>query len=115
MRLYRLTMKVPPHNLPPRYNVCPTDPVDVVTERDGNRDLVRMRWRTRAVVVAETPQGTEGGHVHAAPAINATMTFFGIVSDRRGAGRATEANLERRRRAERRGRKEPLGLIGRST
>ena len=30
--LYRLTMDVPPHNLRPRYNVCPTDPVDVVTE-----------------------------------------------------------------------------------
>jgi putative SOS response-associated peptidase YedK len=43
MRLYRLTIKTPPHNLPPRYNI-PTDPVDVVTERDGNRDFVRMRW-----------------------------------------------------------------------
>ncbi len=29
--LYRLTMKAPPHNLPSRYNVCPTDPIDVVT------------------------------------------------------------------------------------
>ena len=44
MRLYRLTIQAPPHNLPPRYNICPTDPVDVVTERDGNRDFVRMRW-----------------------------------------------------------------------
>ena len=44
VRLYRLTMKAPPHNLPPRYNICPTDPVDVVTERDGNRDFIRMRW-----------------------------------------------------------------------
>jgi putative SOS response-associated peptidase YedK len=42
--LYRLTMPVPPHNLPPRYNICPTDPVDVVTEHDGKRDFVRMRW-----------------------------------------------------------------------
>ena len=39
VRLYRLSMKVPPHNLPPRYNICPTDPVDVVTERDGNRNF----------------------------------------------------------------------------
>src|SRR5271169_5139634 len=44
VRLYRLTIKAPPHNLPPRYNICPTDPVDVVTERDGSRDFVRMRW-----------------------------------------------------------------------
>jgi hypothetical protein len=44
VRLYRLKMKGPPHNLPPRYNICPTDPVDVVTERYGSRDFVRMRW-----------------------------------------------------------------------
>jgi putative SOS response-associated peptidase YedK len=44
VRLYRLTLKAPPHNLPPRYNICPTDPVDVVTEREGSRDFVRMRW-----------------------------------------------------------------------
>jgi putative SOS response-associated peptidase YedK len=44
VQLYRLTIKAPPHNLPPRYNICPTDPVEVVTERDGNRDFVRMRW-----------------------------------------------------------------------
>jgi putative SOS response-associated peptidase YedK len=42
--LYRLTMDAPPHNLRPRYNVCPTDPVDVVTAADGKRDLVTMRW-----------------------------------------------------------------------
>ena len=36
--LYRLTMDAPPHNLRPRYNVCPTDPVDVVTAEDGKRD-----------------------------------------------------------------------------
>jgi putative SOS response-associated peptidase YedK len=42
--LYRLTMDAPPHNLRPRYNVCPTDPVDVVTAEDGRRELVPMRW-----------------------------------------------------------------------
>ena len=39
--LYRLTMDAPPHNLRPRYNVCPTDLVDVVT---AQRELVTMRW-----------------------------------------------------------------------
>ena len=34
--LYRLTMDAPPHNLRPRYNVCPTDPVDVVTAEEGS-------------------------------------------------------------------------------
>jgi SOS response associated peptidase (SRAP) len=42
--LYRLTMDAPPHNLRPRYNVCPTDPVDVVTVEEGQRELVTMRW-----------------------------------------------------------------------
>jgi putative SOS response-associated peptidase YedK len=41
MALYRLTMDAPPHNLRPRYNVCPTDPVDVVTAEEGKRELVR--------------------------------------------------------------------------
>jgi putative SOS response-associated peptidase YedK len=42
--LYRLTMNAPPHNLRPRYNVCPTDPVDVVTAEEGKRELAPMRW-----------------------------------------------------------------------
>jgi putative SOS response-associated peptidase YedK len=42
--LYRLTMDAPPHNLRPRYNVCPTDPVDVVTAQEGKRELIPMRW-----------------------------------------------------------------------
>ena len=42
--LYRLTMDAPPHNLRPRHNVCPTDPVDVVTAELGKRELVPMRW-----------------------------------------------------------------------
>jgi putative SOS response-associated peptidase YedK len=42
--LYKLALPAPPHNMPPRYNICPTDPVDVVTEQDGKRDFVRMRW-----------------------------------------------------------------------
>jgi putative SOS response-associated peptidase YedK len=41
--LYRLTMDAPPHNLRPRYNVCPTDPVDVVTAEGDKRELVSMR------------------------------------------------------------------------
>ena len=42
--LYRLTMEAPPHNLRPRYNVCPTDPLDTVIEQEGKRELVPMRW-----------------------------------------------------------------------
>ena len=43
--LYRLAVPVTPErNLPARYNICPTDPVDTIVERGGKRDLVPMRW-----------------------------------------------------------------------
>jgi putative SOS response-associated peptidase YedK len=42
--LYRLTLDSPPHNFEPRYNVCPTDPIDAIVAQDGRRDLMRMRW-----------------------------------------------------------------------
>jgi putative SOS response-associated peptidase YedK len=42
--LYKLTLDGPPHNFPPRYNVCPTDPVDTIVAADGKRELVSMRW-----------------------------------------------------------------------
>src|SRR5829696_8958514 len=40
--LYQLTSA--PSNLEPRYNVCPTDTISAVVERDGRRELVPMRW-----------------------------------------------------------------------
>ena len=42
VRLYWLTLDQPPRNTQARYNVCPTDPVDTVVDRDGK--LVTMRW-----------------------------------------------------------------------
>jgi putative SOS response-associated peptidase YedK len=42
VRLYRLTM--PPSNLQPRYNICPTTTVDVIISGDAQRSLVPMRW-----------------------------------------------------------------------
>ena len=43
--LYRLSVPLEPErNLPARYNICPTDTIDVVVERGGKRDLVPMRW-----------------------------------------------------------------------
>jgi putative SOS response-associated peptidase YedK len=43
--LYRLAVPLAPErNLPARYNICPTDTIDVVVEREGKRDLVPMRW-----------------------------------------------------------------------
>jgi putative SOS response-associated peptidase YedK len=44
VRLYRLTLDQPARNTQPRYNVCPTDPVDTIIEREGKRELVSMRW-----------------------------------------------------------------------
>ena len=42
--LYRLTVPAAIPNVQPDYNVCPTDPADVVIPNEGARDLVRMRW-----------------------------------------------------------------------
>jgi hypothetical protein len=43
--LYRLTVPATPErNLPARYNICPTNMIDVVIERDAKRELVPMRW-----------------------------------------------------------------------
>ena len=43
--LYRLSVPAAPErNLPARYNICPTDTIDAVIEREGRRKLVPMRW-----------------------------------------------------------------------
>ena len=44
VRLYRLALGAPLHNLRPRYNVCPTDIIDTFVLNEGKRDLVPMRW-----------------------------------------------------------------------
>ena len=43
VELYWLTMAAP-SNLQPRYNICPTDTIDVVVSGGGKRALVPMRW-----------------------------------------------------------------------
>jgi putative SOS response-associated peptidase YedK len=43
--LYRLAVPaMPERNLPARYNICPTDNIDVVIEHNGDRELAPMRW-----------------------------------------------------------------------
>jgi putative SOS response-associated peptidase YedK len=43
--LYRLSVPATPErNLPARYNICPTDTIDAVVEREGRREMVPMRW-----------------------------------------------------------------------
>jgi putative SOS response-associated peptidase YedK len=42
--MYQLTRPAAIPNMQPSFNVCPTDPVDVVLERDGQRNLEVMRW-----------------------------------------------------------------------
>jgi putative SOS response-associated peptidase YedK len=43
--LYRLSVPATPErNLPGRYNICPTDTIDAVIEREGKRELMPMRW-----------------------------------------------------------------------
>ena len=42
--LYRLTAPAAIPNFQPRYNVCPTDPADVVLPHEGAREFAEMRW-----------------------------------------------------------------------
>lgn len=44
VRLYRLTFPTAARNVQARYNICPTDQIDTVIEREGKRELVPMRW-----------------------------------------------------------------------
>jgi putative SOS response-associated peptidase YedK len=63
--LYRLTLDRPPHNLQPRCNVCPTDPIDVVTERDGKRDFVRKPLKElRGATFNARAETVETNYVH---------------------------------------------------
>jgi putative SOS response-associated peptidase YedK len=59
VRLYRLTLDAPARNTQPRYNVCPTTAIDAVIERDGQRELLPMRWGPHSVVVVQAAQGDE--------------------------------------------------------
>ena len=51
-------MEAPPHNLRRRYNICPTDPVDVVTAEEGKRELVTMRLGVSPLVVEQAARRT---------------------------------------------------------
>ena len=42
--MYQLMRPAAIPNMQPSFNVCPTDPVDPVVERDGQRNLEVMRW-----------------------------------------------------------------------
>jgi putative SOS response-associated peptidase YedK len=44
VELYKLGLQSPPSNLEPRFNICPTDTIDMIVEHDGVRQLVPMRW-----------------------------------------------------------------------
>lgn len=42
--LYKLAVPAAIPNMQPSFNVCPTDPVDVVVVLEGRRELAQMRW-----------------------------------------------------------------------
>ena len=63
VRLYRLTLNAPPHNLRPRYNVCPTDTIDTIVSEQGGRSLVPMRWGLVPRWWSKTLKGHKVGHV----------------------------------------------------
>lgn len=43
-RMYMLIQQAPPSNMPPNYNVCPTQLVDVILATAQGRSLAQMRW-----------------------------------------------------------------------
>ena len=43
VKLYQLTSDQPARNTQARYNVCPTDPVDVVLTQEEERTCIPMR------------------------------------------------------------------------
>lgn len=42
--MYSIVPQAPLSNLQPRYNICPTTPIDVVLHGDDGRTLEQMRW-----------------------------------------------------------------------
>jgi putative SOS response-associated peptidase YedK len=42
--MYRLTAPAAIPNMQPSFNVCPTDPADVILPNEGKNELVQMRW-----------------------------------------------------------------------
>ena len=93
VRLYRLTIKAPPHNLPPRYNICSTDPVDVVTEGDRNRDFARMRWGLIPSWWPKPLKDLKAATFNArAETVAQKIRSFGTLSDKPAASSLTAAN-----------------------
>jgi putative SOS response-associated peptidase YedK len=43
-KMYMLIQQSPPSNMPPNFNVCPTQLVDVITGTAQGRSLSQMRW-----------------------------------------------------------------------
>lgn len=43
-RMYMLIQQAPPSNMPPNFNVCPTQLVDVILATAEGRSLAQMRW-----------------------------------------------------------------------
>src|SRR5262245_13712390 len=41
VELYKLSLQQAPSNLEPRFNVCPTDTIDVIVEHEGNRQFAK--------------------------------------------------------------------------
>ena len=50
VRLYRLTLDQPAQNTRARYNVCPTDPIPTIVEREGTVHVSNVKKAE-----AETP------------------------------------------------------------
>ncbi len=75
VRLYRLAL-APPHNLRPRYNVCPTDTIDTIVSEQGGRSLVPMRWGMVPRWWSKTLKDIKSATFNARAETVATKPFF---------------------------------------
>ena len=73
--LYQLTLAPAPHNLRPRFNVCPTTTIDTIMSAEGERELMRALG-PRAELVEQAAQGIEAGDVQRAGGDGSEKPFF---------------------------------------
>ncbi len=66
LAMYRLTVPAAIPNFQPSFNVCPTDPVDVIVPNEGARELANMRWGLVPYWWSKPLKAIETGHVQCA-------------------------------------------------
>jgi len=72
-----------PRNLQPHYDVAPTDTVDVILSKDGQRELLPMRWGLIPFWRKETPRKMPATSNACAEAVAETPMFRSAFKEHR--------------------------------